>query len=111
MRRILQRIFDFSFSNIVHSHFVLILFSNSITSLYSQNSLSTQQLLGQVNTITSAVPFLLFTPDARSGGLGETGVATSPDIFSNHYNAAKSAFAEHKIAFGASYSPSSPEFA
>lgn len=63
------------------------------------------QLAGQQNVITTAVPFLLITPDARSAGMGEAGAASDPDAFSNHWNAAKLPFAEKKSAIGLSYSP------
>lgn len=62
-------------------------------------------LLGQVNTITTAVPFLLISPDARSAGMGDNGVATSPDANSIHWNAAKLAFVEKSIGFSVSYTP------
>jgi hypothetical protein len=61
--------------------------------------------LGQTNTITTAVPFLLIAPDARSGAMGDVGVATSPDANSMHWNPAKYAFIESKTGFSASYSP------
>jgi hypothetical protein len=61
--------------------------------------------LGQTNTITTAVPFLLIAPDARSGAMGDAGVATSPDANSMHWNPAKYAFIESKTGFSASYSP------
>lgn len=74
--------------------------------LYAQShNLTTAQLLGQLNTITTAVPFLMITPDSRAGGMGETGVATTPDVNSIHWNAAKLAFAEKKAAIGISYTP------
>ncbi len=74
--------------------------------MHAQNSsISTTQLLGQLNTITTAVPFLMITPDSRAGGMGETGVATTPDVNSMHWNAAKYAFAEKKSAVGISYTP------
>jgi Type IX secretion system protein PorV len=63
------------------------------------------QILGNINTITTAVPFLLITPDSRAGGMGETGVASSPDVNSIHWNGAKLAFAEKKLGFGISYTP------
>ncbi len=46
----------------------------------------------QLNTITTAVPFLLIAPDTRGGALGDAGVATSPDGNSLHWNMAKMAF-------------------
>ncbi len=71
----------------------------------TQNNLTTDELLGQLNTITTAVPFLLITPDSRAGGMGETGVATTPDVNSLHWNASKLAFADKKMGLGISYSP------
>ncbi|HTF02586.1 MAG TPA: type IX secretion system outer membrane channel protein PorV [Bacteroidia bacterium] len=71
----------------------------------TQNNLTTSELLGQLNTITTAVPFLLITPDSRAGGMGETGVATTPDVNSIHWNAAKLAFAPKKMGMGISYTP------
>ena len=38
--------------------------------------------------ITTAVPFLTIASDARSGGMGELGVTTSPDVFSQQWNPA-----------------------
>lgn len=62
-------------------------------------------LLGQINTITTAVPFVLISPDARAGGMGDLGVASSADVNSIHWNPAKLAFVENKMAFGVSYTP------
>ena len=55
--------------------------------------------------IPTAVPFLLITPDSRSGALGEAGVATSPDANANFWNPAKLAFVEGDNDLSASYSP------
>jgi hypothetical protein len=44
-------------------------------------------------------------PEARGGGAGDAGVATSPDVFSMHWNPAKYAFAESKMGFGLAYTP------
>lgn len=61
--------------------------------------------LGQTNTITTAVPFLLIAPDSRSGAMGDAGVATTPDANSMHWNPAKYAFIESKAGFAVTYSP------
>ncbi len=58
-----------------------------------------------LNTITTAVPFLLITPDSRSGGMGDVGVATSPDVNSLHWNPAKYSFIDNEIGFVVSYVP------
>lgn len=64
-------------------------------------------LLGQdrLNTISTAVPFLLIAPDARAGALGDAGVASSPDANSMHWNPAKYAFVEQDLGFSMNYTP------
>ena len=57
------------------------------------------------NNVVTAVPFLLITPDARSGGMAETGVAVQPDVNSMSINPSKLAFLEAPYGFSASYSP------
>jgi hypothetical protein len=59
----------------------------------------------QLNTITTAVPFLLIAPDSRSGALGDAGVALSPDANSVHWNMSKLAFSDKPMEFSVSYSP------
>jgi hypothetical protein len=59
----------------------------------------------QLNTITTAVPFLQITPDSRSGALGDAGVALSPDANATFWNAAKLAFVEEDVELSLSYSP------
>lgn len=57
------------------------------------------------NVIQTVVPFLTIAPDSRSGALGDAGVATSPDLYSMHWNPAKYAFIDGNGGFGMSYSP------
>ncbi|MEM9896631.1 MAG: type IX secretion system outer membrane channel protein PorV [Bacteroidota bacterium] len=57
------------------------------------------------NPLTVAVPFLSFAPDSRASGMGDVGVATSPDANSAHWNNGKLAFIENDIGFAFSYSP------
>lgn len=57
------------------------------------------------NTITTAVPFLLIAPDTRAGGMGDAGVATTPDANSMHWNPAKYVFAENELGVAISYTP------
>ncbi|MFA6924404.1 MAG: type IX secretion system outer membrane channel protein PorV [Bacteroidales bacterium] len=82
---------------------LLFLLIIAVKSGYSQ--ISTSELAGQVNTITTAVPFLLIAPDARAGGMGDGGVSSLPDVNSNHWNASKFAFIDKNMGFGISYSP------
>lgn len=59
----------------------------------------------RVNTIKTAAPFLLITPDARSGAMGDAGVAISPDANSFHWNPSKLAFLVKPTGLAASYTP------
>lgn len=60
----------------------------------------------QINrTILTGAPFLRISPDARAGGLGDMGAATSPDAFSQYWNPAKYAFAKNYSGVGISYTP------
>lgn len=59
----------------------------------------------QPRVITTATPFLSINPDSRGGAMGDCGVASSADIYSMHYNAAKYVYLENKLNFGVGYSP------
>lgn len=58
-----------------------------------------------INVVTTAVPFLRISPDARSGGMGDVGIATSPDANSSFWNQAKIPFAKSKAAAAVTYTP------
>ena len=60
---------------------------------------------GNLNTITTAVPFLLISPDSKSGAMGVVGVATTPDASSMHWNPAKLAFTKDDIGISVSIVP------
>ena len=60
---------------------------------------------GNLNTITTAVPFLLISPDSRSGAMGDVGVATTPDASSMHWNPAKLSFTQDDIGISVSIVP------
>jgi hypothetical protein len=57
------------------------------------------------NVITTAVPFLLISPDARAGGMGSVGVSTTADAYSLYWNPAKYAFIDKDFGFGIGYVP------
>ncbi len=63
------------------------------------------KLNSQQRVITTGVPFLLITPDARAAGMGDQGVATSADVFSQQWNPSKYVFSENKTGVGISYTP------
>ncbi len=58
-----------------------------------------------INTVVTAVPFLRIVSDARSGAMGDAGIAISPDANAMHFNASKLAFAEEDVAVSATYTP------
>lgn len=60
---------------------------------------------GQVNTITTAVPFLRISPDARSGAMGDVGIALSPDANSQYWNMSKLPFTTKKFGVSVTYTP------
>ena len=85
----------------IHIH-LLALFFIYISNVYSQ---TTTAFGDNLNTITSAVPFITISPDARAGSMGELGAATTPDIHSLHWNASKLAFLEDQSGLAISYTP------
>lgn len=58
-----------------------------------------------VNIISTAVPFIDIAPDSRGGAMGNTGVASTPDMFSMHWNPAKFAFIGSDAGAAISYTP------
>ncbi|NOT50701.1 MAG: type IX secretion system outer membrane channel protein PorV [Chitinophagaceae bacterium] len=58
-----------------------------------------------INVVTTAVPFLRISPDARSGGMGDLGIATSPDAYGGLWNAGKVVFNKLNGGVGATYTP------
>jgi hypothetical protein len=59
----------------------------------------------QLNTITTALPFMAITPDSRAGGMGEAGTALSPSSTSVYWNTAGLSFAEKNSEISLSYTP------
>ena len=57
------------------------------------------------NVIVTAVPFLRIVPDARSGAMGDAGLAISPDANAMHFNASKLAFVDQDLGVSATYTP------
>ena len=78
-----------------NKNYILILFLIASHLLHSQDR----------RVITTAVPFLMISADARASGLGEQGVATTPDAFSQHWNPSKYVFSDKLSSVGISYTP------
>lgn len=86
---------------VVLSVFALVVAQQAI----AQNQLDAPADYVRYQAITTGVPFLLINADARAAGMGDMGVATSADVFSQQHNAAKYAFAEKSQGFAVSYTP------
>ncbi|MEO9211175.1 MAG: type IX secretion system outer membrane channel protein PorV [Ginsengibacter sp.] len=70
----------------------------STSSLYSQSNQT-------INVVSTAVPFLRISPDARAGGMGDAGIATLPDASSIFWNLGKIPFAKSKSEIALTYTP------
>lgn len=84
---------------------VSFLLSLVLGKVQAQVSGNTESNGSETNTIITAVPFLLITPDARAGSMGEAGVAIPGDANSSSINPAKLAFLDKQIGLAISYSP------
>jgi len=73
--------------------------------LLGSSSAIIAQGVDQINVVTTAVPFLRISPDARSGGMGDLGIATLPDANAGFWNMGKVAFNTSKGGVSASYVP------
>lgn len=78
--------------------------------LCAHTNLSGQIYIGsltgaQLNSIPTSVPFLTIAPDGRASGMGDGGVATRADVYSQHWNVGKYAFMESKEGVSISYIP------
>ena len=76
-----------------------------MTSIYGQNSVEIIPDPNDSRVITTGFPFMLIAPDARAAAMGDMGVATSVDAFSQQWNVSKYAFSEAKSGLGLSYTP------
>ncbi|MBR5911973.1 MAG: type IX secretion system outer membrane channel protein PorV [Bacteroidales bacterium] len=71
---------------------------------FGQNYIG-QDYSASPNVITTAVPFVSISPDARGGSMGDCGVSSEADMYSMHYNPAKYVYLKDKLSFGLGYSP------
>ena len=73
-----------------------ILFAGVIPSVQAQE---------KINVVTTAVPFLRISPDARAGGMGDLSLATSPDPSSSYFNLGKVVFNQTNNGLNLTYTP------
>ena len=88
-------------SNFIKVSLILTLIVSHTSFVYSQKRTDGRE----GNVITTGMPILGVSPDARSGSMGDVGVAISPDVNSTHWNPSKLAFLPDKYGFSLSYSP------
>jgi len=69
------------------------------------SSVKAQTNQNRINVVTTAVPFLRISPDARAGGMGDLGIATSPDASAPYFNLAKVPFNESNAGINLTYTP------
>ncbi|WP_296317882.1 type IX secretion system outer membrane channel protein PorV [Winogradskyella sp. UBA3174] len=84
--------------------FTLIAFS-TLNLMFAQNTVQLIPNNNDSRVITTGLPFMLIAPDSRSAGMGDQGVATSVDGFSQQWNPAKYAFSEAKSGVGVAFTP------
>lgn len=80
-------------------------FAAGLISTASLAQTNKANLSGTTNTVTTAVPFLRISPDARSGAMGDVGIAIDPDANAQYWNVAKLPFATKKYGVSATYTP------
>ncbi|NCA20463.1 MAG: hypothetical protein EBS86_04925, partial [Crocinitomicaceae bacterium] len=85
-------------NSLLFTFFVLINFISFAQPGASDNDL-------QLNTITTALPFMSITPDSRAGGMGDAGTALSPNSTSIYWNTSGLSFAKQKSEISISYTP------
>jgi hypothetical protein len=71
----------------------------------AQTTTITEPDVSDTRVITTGVPFLLIATDARAASMGDIGVATSVDAYSQQWNPSKYAFSEAKSGFAIGYTP------
>jgi hypothetical protein len=71
----------------------------------ASSAILAQAQTSDLNVVTSAVPFLRISPDARAGGMGDVGIATTPDANSGYWNLAKTPFNKAKSGISFTYTP------
>lgn len=82
-----------------------LLIASGMLMCFHSHAQETPELGPSDRVITTAVPFLLIANDARAAGMGDQGVATPADAFSQQWNAAKYVFSVDKQGVAISYTP------
>ena len=89
----------------MRNYFLTFLALGFLIHVKAQNPTTVIPTSNDSRVITTGVPFLLIASDARAAGMGDMGVATSVDAYSQQWNPSKYAFSESKSGIGISYTP------
>jgi hypothetical protein len=76
---------------------VFVLFVGLFTSSFAQ--------IDSINIVSTAVPFLRISPDARAGGMGDAAIATAPEANAVFWNLSKVGFAQKRTGIAFNYTP------
>ncbi len=87
----------------VNIFYAVLLLSVCVSPLQAQQLFSGQDSTNR--TIATAVPFMLIAPDSRASGMGDVGVATTPDPNSAYWNPGKLVFIPNDFGASVSLSP------
>ncbi|HTN06947.1 type IX secretion system outer membrane channel protein PorV [Agriterribacter sp.] len=77
----------------------------SLSAAFTFSAAAYSQTAERINIVTTSVPFLRVSPDARAGAMGDQGISTSPDANAQFYNVAKYPFIQNEWGIGATYTP------
>ena len=86
-------------------HFALIGLTLLAGITASRTEAQTTNINGTTNFVTTAVPFLRISPDARAGAMGDAGIATSPDPNAQYWNVGKIPFSDKNYGVSMTYTP------
>jgi hypothetical protein len=85
------------------TYFLLVITMLFVVSLHSDAQVNSAYR--DQRAITTSVPFLMISPDARAGAMGDAGAALPNDLNAIHWNSAKMPFIDKNGAMSLSYTP------
>lgn len=91
--------------NLWLKYFGMTMFLAMVMTTYGESQISYNEVDGRTNSANTAVPFLRIGPDARSGAMGNAGIALSPDANAVFWNLSKLPFANQDMGASITYTP------
>jgi hypothetical protein len=79
----------------------------ALVAIIATSTISTKAIAqaDSINIVSTAVPFLRISPDARAGGMGDVAIATSADANASFWNISKVNFAKRRSSVAVNYTP------